>query len=131
LPREKVLPAEEIQIDPCLSDRCSTKAGERKKTAPLDCDTMPDITQLPDGTKIVTEMSTNDDGKPIKVTRKIKTTTRTYRVHHSVAERKKLSKFGDSAGLPIGPDTNSTTIGDIVHLKLSFGIKVIDLFFIF
>lgn len=32
----------------------------------------------------------------------------------------KITKFGNSLGLPPGPDTDSTNYGDPVYLKLSF-----------
>ena len=45
------------------------------------------------------------------------------KVHPSVLERRKFKKFGVSASLPPGPDTNSTSFAETVHLKLSFGLK--------
>lgn len=80
---------------------------------------------LEDGTKVVIEYSINEEGKKIKTTRKIKTTLVKTKVNHDIAERKRLAKFGDAKGLPVGPDATSTSLGDKVMLEMSQGLKVI------
>ncbi|CAG8803890.1 14301_t:CDS:2, partial [Cetraspora pellucida] len=71
------------------------------------------------GIKTVVEYKTNDDGKKVKVTRKIKKTLITERVNKAVAERKKWAKFGEERGKKVGPDLSTTSIGEQVFLKLS------------
>ncbi|CAJ0640619.1 3113_t:CDS:2 [Entrophospora sp. SA101] len=67
---------------------------------------------------IVTEQ-TNDEGKKVKITRKIKKTLIKEYVNKSVAERKKWAKFGEEKGKKPGPDLRTTTIGEQIYLKLS------------
>ncbi|KAI9208100.1 eukaryotic translation initiation factor 3 subunit G-domain-containing protein [Polychytrium aggregatum] len=79
-----------------------------------------------DGTKIVTEYKLNDDGKKVKVTRKIRMVLVKTQANHAVAERKKLPKFGQVRGFPAGPDSNSTSVGEPVTLKLTTTGKLDD-----
>lgn len=72
---------------------------------------MPKIwTSAPDknGIKTVTEYRTEDDGRKVKVIRKIKENKVKIRVNKRVIERRKWSKYGDCAGLPAGPEANIT-----------------------
>ncbi|KAI8896029.1 translation initiation factor eIF3g [Globomyces pollinis-pini] len=82
------------------------------------------VQNLPNGLKVITEYKINEDGKKVKVTRKFQ--SKTIQSSKAVADRKKLAKFGDCKGFPPGPDSNSTTIGDAVYLKLSFNSKTLD-----
>ncbi|KZS93166.1 translation initiation factor 3, RNA-binding subunit [Sistotremastrum niveocremeum HHB9708] len=75
------------------------------------------------GIRTIIEYKTNEDGKKIKVTRKIKRTLRKSLVNHSVAERKTWAKFGGEKGNAPGPDRSTTTVGEEVFLKLSVGNK--------
>ncbi|KAJ1569371.1 translation initiation factor eIF3 subunit g, partial [Cladochytrium tenue] len=83
-----------------------------------------------DGIRIVVEIRRDDDGKPIKriqqVTTKIRSKTVKVLVNPSIARRRQLRKFGDSAGLKPGPDSNSTSYGDKVFLKLTTTGKGLD-----
>lgn len=95
------------------------------------------------GIRITTEYAINDEGKKVKVsttrifirvselpivyiqiTRKIKRTLQKSVVEHTVAERKKWSKFGKERGNKEGPDRATTTVGENVVLKLTAGNKV-------
>ncbi|CAG8637289.1 10580_t:CDS:2 [Paraglomus brasilianum] len=71
------------------------------------------------GVKTVIEHIINDDGKKVKVTRKIKKTLITERVNKAAAERKKWAKFGEEQGKKPGPDLSTTSVGEQVFLKLS------------
>ncbi|PKY42923.1 translation initiation factor eIF3g [Rhizophagus irregularis] len=71
------------------------------------------------GVKTIIEYKTNDDGKKVKVTRKIKKTLITERVNKVAAERKKWAKFGDERGKKAGPDLSTTSIDQQIFLKLS------------
>ncbi|KAJ1958991.1 translation initiation factor eIF3 subunit g, partial [Dispira parvispora] len=73
--------------------------------------------------KTVVEYKTNDEGKKVKVTRKIRMKLVTERVNKIVAERKKWPKFGREAGNKPGPDSATTALGDEVFLKLMSGYK--------
>jgi translation initiation factor 3 subunit G len=59
-----------------------------------------------------------------KITRHIKRTLQKSVVEHAVAARQKWAKFGQEKGNKPGPDQATTTVGEIVTLKLSAGNKV-------
>ncbi|KIJ63864.1 hypothetical protein HYDPIDRAFT_29210 [Hydnomerulius pinastri MD-312] len=75
------------------------------------------------GIRVTIEYTINDEGKKVKITRKIKRTLQKSIVEHTVAERKKWSKFGKERGNKEGPDRATTTVGENVSLKLSAGNK--------
>ncbi|KAF5383262.1 hypothetical protein D9615_004828 [Tricholomella constricta] len=75
------------------------------------------------GIRTVIEYVLNDDGKKVKVTRRIKRTLQKSIVEHTVAERQKWAKFGAEKGKKDGPDRATTTVGENVTLKLSAGNK--------
>jgi len=68
----------------------------------------------------------NDEGKKVKITRRIKRTLQKSVVEHAVAERQKWAKFGKERGNKPGPDGATTTVGEAVSLKLSVGNKVLS-----
>jgi translation initiation factor 3 subunit G len=70
---------------------------------------------------VIVEYKTNEMGKKVKVTRKIRMHLVKERVHRAVAERKQWAKFGLEAGKPPGPDVSTTTVGEKVFLRLSAG----------
>ncbi|KAJ3044818.1 translation initiation factor eIF3 subunit g [Rhizophlyctis rosea] len=80
----------------------------------------------PDGTRVTVEYRTNEDGKRVKVTRKTRMRLVQAQVNHAVAERKKWKKFGEASGLGPGPDSNSTSFGEKVYLKLTTTLKEQD-----
>ncbi|KAI8637619.1 eukaryotic translation initiation factor 3 subunit G-domain-containing protein [Parasitella parasitica] len=71
-----------------------------------------------DGNKVIIEYRDNDDGKKVKVTRKLRAKLITEHVNKSVALRKKWAKFGEEKGNKAGPDLSTTTIGENIPLKL-------------
>ncbi|KZP11426.1 translation initiation factor 3, RNA-binding subunit [Athelia psychrophila] len=75
------------------------------------------------GVRTVVEYAINDDGKRVKITRRIKRTLQKSVVDHAVAERQKWAKFGSEKGNKPGPDKATTTIAENVQLKLSAGNK--------
>ncbi|KAH6563984.1 hypothetical protein BASA50_010978 [Batrachochytrium salamandrivorans] len=80
----------------------------------------------PDGTHVVTTYSLNSDGKKVKTVKRIRMKLVKAKVNLGVAERKRWKKFGESAGLPAGPDSGSTSYGEKVFLKLSMTTKDFD-----
>ncbi|ORY73078.1 eukaryotic translation initiation factor 3 subunit G-domain-containing protein [Leucosporidium creatinivorum] len=74
-----------------------------------------------DGITTIVEYKLNDEGKKVKVTRKIKRTLVKSKVNHVVAERMGWTKFGAEKGHKAGPDTATTTVGENVRLKLTAG----------
>jgi hypothetical protein len=62
--------------------------------------------------------------KPEQITRKIKRTLQKSLVEHAVAERKTWDKFGLEKGKKPGPDGATTTVGEMVFLKITPGNKV-------
>jgi hypothetical protein len=77
---------------------------------------MPTKTMVNGDIKTEVEMKTNEKGQKIKVTRRIKL------INPAVVQRRAWVKFGECKG----PDSNSTTIGDDVYLKLSSNAKDLD-----
>ncbi|KAK4052650.1 translation initiation factor eIF3 subunit g [Microbotryomycetes sp. JL221] len=74
-----------------------------------------------DGITTIVEYRLNDEGKKVKVTRKIKRVLVKNKVNHVVAERMGWAKFGAEKGKKPGPDTATTTVGENVRLKLTVG----------
>ncbi|KAF8622983.1 hypothetical protein AX15_006581 [Amanita polypyramis BW_CC] len=75
------------------------------------------------GVRTTVEYAINDDGKKVKITRRIKRVLQKSVVEHAVAERQKWAKFGKERGNNPGPDRATTTVGEEVSLKLSAGNK--------
>ncbi|KAI8376338.1 eukaryotic translation initiation factor 3 subunit G-domain-containing protein [Radiomyces spectabilis] len=79
------------------------------------------------GIKTIIDYRENDDGKRVKVTRKIRSKLVTEHVNKAVAQRKKWAKFGEEEGNKPGPDMSTTTIGENIPLKLgSTAGKTVD-----
>ncbi|KAJ1973902.1 translation initiation factor eIF3 subunit g [Dimargaris cristalligena] len=76
--------------------------------------------------KTIVEYKTNDEGKKVKVTRKIQMKLVTETVNKVVAERKKLRKFGLESGNKPGPDPATTSLGEQVFLKLTVGFQDVE-----
>ncbi|KAJ2710353.1 translation initiation factor eIF3 subunit g, partial [Coemansia spiralis] len=72
-----------------------------------------------DGTKTITEYRLNDDGKVVKLTRRVRNKVVQEHVNRAVADRKKWAKFGAEQRSPAGPQPSTTTVGEAVWLKLS------------
>ncbi|SCV69600.1 BQ2448_2620 [Microbotryum intermedium] len=80
-----------------------------------------------DGITTVVEYKVNDEGKKVKVTRRIKRTLVKSKVNHVVAERMGWAKFGAEKGHKPGPDSATTTVGETIRIKLTAGgIKTED-----
>ncbi|TFY73223.1 hypothetical protein EWM64_g10789, partial [Hericium alpestre] len=75
------------------------------------------------GIRTTIEYALNEDGKKVKITRRVKRTLQKSLVEHAVAERKTWPKFGHEKGKKAGPDRATTTVGETVSLKLSAGNK--------
>ncbi|KAI5962161.1 TIF35 [Candida pseudojiufengensis] len=85
-----------------------------------------DIINNPDGTKTVITFRTNQDGKKVKITQRIKEVKVQERVHPLIAQRKNWSKYGKEKNKPAGPDTSTTQLGEKVELKLGLSWKQIE-----
>ncbi|KAF8638978.1 hypothetical protein AX17_001810 [Amanita inopinata Kibby_2008] len=79
-----------------------------------------------DGIRTTVEYAINDEGKKVKITRRIRRVLEKSVVEHAVAERQKWAKFGKEKGSKPGPDRATTTVGEEVTLKLSAGNKSND-----
>ncbi|KAF5349150.1 hypothetical protein D9756_009473 [Leucocoprinus leucothites] len=75
------------------------------------------------GIRTTIEYTENEEGKRVKIIRRIKRTLQKSVVEHAVAERQKWAKFGQERGNKPGPDRATTTVGENVALKLSAGNK--------
>jgi len=67
------------------------------------------------------EYTTNEEGKKVKITRKIRRVLQTSTVDHVVAERRHWTKFGAEKGKKPGPDKATTTVAEPLELKLTAG----------
>ncbi|GAA5824327.1 hypothetical protein JCM5353_007027 [Sporobolomyces roseus] len=74
-----------------------------------------------DGVTTIVEYRLNDEGKKVKVTRKIKRTLTKTSVNHVVAERMGWAKFGQEKGAAPGPHAATTTVGENVRLRIQAG----------
>ncbi|KAI5120601.1 hypothetical protein M0805_008078 [Coniferiporia weirii] len=74
----------------------------------------------------VIEFSVNDEGKKVKITKRIRRTLQKAVVGQAVAERKGWAKFGQERGKKPGPDRATTTVGENVALKISAGNKTTE-----
>jgi len=70
------------------------------------------------GVKTTIEYKLNDKGQRVKITRKYRLYKTVTRYNKRVEERKKWKKFGDCAGLPPGPESGITSIGEEVFITL-------------
>jgi translation initiation factor 3 subunit G len=81
---------------------------------------MTEMEQTPSDTiKIVEEIRTDETGRRIKVTRKIRLRLVSSQVCPEVARRHTWRKFGDAISDGPGPNISSTIVGEPVFLKLS------------
>lgn len=99
---------------PAIDDYKSSWADEVE----LDSGSLPPPTEITDasGQKIVTEYKFNKDDKKVKVVRTYKITKQV--VSKSIARRKMLPKFGDSANDKPGPNAHTTMVSEDVNLQL-------------
>ncbi|KAF2138013.1 uncharacterized protein K452DRAFT_291046 [Aplosporella prunicola CBS 121167] len=79
--------------------------------------THPQITKNKDGTETIVTYMMREDGKKIKTTRRIKKTVVKTVVNHAVAERKHWAKFGQEAGKPAGPQTDTTSVAENIVFR--------------
>lgn len=84
----------------------------------LDSGSLPPPTETIDshGNKILTEYKFNKDDKKTKTVRTYKITK--HVVSRSVARRKKLPKFGDSAKDTDGPNPHTTFVSEDIGLQM-------------
>ncbi|KAI9313922.1 eukaryotic translation initiation factor 3 subunit G-domain-containing protein [Dichotomocladium elegans] len=78
----------------------------------------PKVISDENGVKTIVVYRENEDGRRVKVTRKIRSKLVTEHVNKAVAQRKKWAKFGEEEGNKPGPDLSTTTIGENIPLKL-------------
>jgi translation initiation factor 3 subunit G len=76
-----------------------------------------------DGTKTIVSYRFNDDGKKVKVTRRIRTAIVKEHVNPQVAERRAWSKFGLEKGHPPGPSFDTTSVGENIIFRPSVNWK--------
>jgi translation initiation factor 3 subunit G len=77
------------------------------------------VTTNKDGTKTVVSYRFNDEGKKVKVTRRIKTTVVREHVNPQVAERRSWDKFGLEKGHAAGPSFDTTSVGENIVFRPS------------
>lgn len=82
------------------------------------------VTTNKDGTKTVVSYRFNDEGKKVKVTRRIKTTVVREHVNPQVAERRSWAKFGLEKGHAAGPSFDTTSVGENIVFRPSVNWRV-------
>ncbi|KAL2012796.1 hypothetical protein VTN00DRAFT_321 [Thermoascus crustaceus] len=81
------------------------------------------VTTNKDGTKTVVSYRFNDEGKKVKVTRRIRTTVVKEHVNPQVAERRTWAKFGLEKGHAPGPSFDTTSVGENIVFRPSVNWK--------
>lgn len=79
-----------------------------------------------EGVRTVTQITTNEDGKKVKIVRKFRRVEKRTLVNHQVAERKTWAKFGAEKNSKPGPNKATTTVGENVTLKIHPGSKAAE-----
>jgi translation initiation factor 3 subunit G len=74
-----------------------------------------------EGIRKVIEYKLDDNGRKVKVIRRIRMKSIQTRVHKSVAQRMKWKKFGAASKDKPGPDPSTTSLGEEVSLRLHRG----------
>jgi len=72
-----------------------------------------------DGIKTVIEIKKNEDGKTVKIIKKIRKAKKTYKVNKKVQERREWIKFGVSEGKPSGIEAGITGVDNEINLELT------------
>jgi translation initiation factor 3 subunit G len=105
-----------------------TSAAPRRDWADDDDDALPEpvTTKNADGTETTVSYFIREDGKKIKSTRTIKKTVRKELVNKRIAERKQWAKFGDEAGRPTGPQSDTTSVGEDIKFNPRQNFRAID-----
>ncbi|KAF2235592.1 translation initiation factor 3, RNA-binding subunit [Viridothelium virens] len=83
----------------------------------------PQITKNKDGSETIVTFVIRDDGQKVKQTRRIKKTVIREKVNPRVAERRQWAKFGAEAGRPLGPQTDTTSVGENIVFRPQAGFK--------
>ncbi|KAN0086373.1 Eukaryotic translation initiation factor 3 subunit G domain containing protein [Elaphomyces granulatus] len=102
-----------------------SKVANRTDWADEDPDELPaqQIITNKDGSKTFISYRFNDDGKKVKVTRRIRTTVVKEHVNPEVAERRAWPKFGVEKGHPAGPSFDTTSVGENIIFRPSVNWK--------
>ncbi|KAH6659812.1 eIF-3 RNA-binding subunit [Truncatella angustata] len=83
----------------------------------------PQTIQNKDGTKTTITYRFNEDGQKVKTTRRIRLVTHREVVNPRVAQRKTWAKFGLSASDKVGPQSDTTSVGENIIFRLSTNWK--------
>jgi translation initiation factor 3 subunit G len=78
---------------------------------------VPQVTKNKDGTETITSYRINDQGQKVKVTRRIRKNVIRTVVNPRVAERKTWAKFGEEKGKAVGPQTDTTSVGENIVFR--------------
>lgn len=83
----------------------------------------PQVTKNKDGTETVVTVFMNEDGKRTKRTQRIRRTIVKKKENPRVAERRQWAKMGPEAGKPLGPRSDTTTMGENIIFRPMMGFK--------
>jgi len=67
--------------------------------------------------KTIVEYKSNDKGQKIKVVKKVRVCKANVKINKRVEQRKRWKKFGDCAGLPLGPEAGVTSTSDEIVIE--------------
>ena len=79
----------------------------------------PSTVKNADGTKTTISYRIDDQGRKVKVTRKIRTVVHREKVNPDIAERRKWAKFGLEKGKANGPQPDTTSVGENIVFRPS------------
>eukprot|EP01102_Stenamoeba_stenopodia_P009296 TRINITY_DN2745_c0_g1_i1.p1 TRINITY_DN2745_c0_g1~~TRINITY_DN2745_c0_g1_i1.p1 ORF type:complete len:283 (-),score=87.03 TRINITY_DN2745_c0_g1_i1:217-1065(-) len=77
-----------------------------------------DVDEEDENLKIAVSVGTNSKGQPVKITKKLRTVPKKFKVNKKVLDRKNIRKFGECAGLPAGLEPGVSAIGDELQLEI-------------
>jgi translation initiation factor 3 subunit G len=82
-------------------------------------DFSPTVVEGVNGIKTITEYETNAEGQTVKIITQLISKHLKPDALEKIAARRKWVKYGDCKGLPPGPDSQSTTLGENILLNLT------------
>jgi translation initiation factor 3 subunit G len=104
-----------------LANRRANSNSRRTDWAEEEDDTVdipaPEHFKNKDGTETIITYRIDDQGRKVKRTQRIRKTVVKQVVNTRVAERKHWAKFGEEAGKPAGPQTDTTSIGENIVFR--------------
>ena len=90
------------------SDDQPSLSGQSRAPANVPQGVVSETVDKNTGIRTVVEYTTNTEGKTVKITKRIKSTTKSVQVNKNVLSRRKWAKFGECRNAPAGIEQNVT-----------------------